>query len=400
MLDNDKIRLAHYETKQSFEQDSDVRDTDVALIDETNEVITHGKSYKRYEWNTIGVPSIKPEKAQCCDVVLVNKTTLKKVITRDIDNIAENFPPENWEPIGVVVIPGEHGVLKDGTGTKNQCGVMSLVPMSCETPEIGATSEIGICWGYGSLDIIDKSDELGRYDSITNGLLNYNKRAYDTSASNKSTQLSSDNNVSAYIPMQGSIGGKPSWGSYASSAGYVPSPYANDDLKSGDYNSFYGTTEFDTASGFNALADFRGIVNTKIITDLATAEDWRNLESITNSKEEGYYPAACCCARFKTIGTKAFKDYEIEELKNGTGFWYLPACGESGYILPRIFDINDTISKLKSTYGVGVKLGGDGKYWTSSEHSSLSGLYMSTSTGYISQQSKGNKNFVRAFMRL
>lgn len=57
-------------------------------------------------------------------------------------------------------------MLKDGNGTVNQCGVMSIVPMNYNTPEKGGTSEQNIYWGYNSLDISGKSDGLGRYDSI------------------------------------------------------------------------------------------------------------------------------------------------------------------------------------------------------------------------------------------
>lgn len=93
-------------------------------------------------------------------------------------------------------------------------------------------------------------------------------------------------------------------------------------MKSGGYNEAYGTTEFDTEEpNLNALADFKGIINTKIITNLATGQsDWKTSDAIINSGETGYYPAACCCARFKTTGTKAFVDCTNEELREGTGF--------------------------------------------------------------------------------
>ena len=89
---------------------------------------------------------------------------------------------------------------------------------------------------------------------------------------------------------------------------------------------------------------------------MATAENWKTLSSLTNSYDSGYYPAACCCARYHTRGTKAFKDCTDSELKAGTGFWYMPSVGEFGYILPRLYDINDTINKLNAAYGIGVKL--------------------------------------------
>lgn len=342
--------------------------------------------------------SISPQEALACDVVLVNKNTLKKVIVREID--AEKYPPSDYEPIGIVVIPGSHGVLKDGTGTINHCGIISLVPMSYNTPEVGAISETGMCWGGYNSDITGKSDGLGRYDSITNGLIDYQKVACDTSGTNTSTRLS-NGSYDGYLPRQGSTGGKPTWNSSTSSYGYIPSPYNGSDLMSGGYNESYGTTKFDIGgTNQNALADFKGIQNTKIITDLATSEDWKTLSSITNNSGSGYYPVACCCARFHTTGTKVFKDCSNEELRKGIGFWYLPACGELGYIIPRLYDINDTISKLKTAYGVGVQLNASNYYWSSSEYSTNYARNMGTTSGIMSFYNKSSDLYVRAFCQL
>lgn len=82
-------------------------------------------------------------------------------------------------------------MLKDGSGTKNQCGVMSIVPMNYSTPEIGGTNEQGMYWGGYNTDITGKSDGLGRYDSITDGLLNYQNVAAGNYGSNNATELSS-----------------------------------------------------------------------------------------------------------------------------------------------------------------------------------------------------------------
>lgn len=274
---------------------------------------------------------------------------------------------------------------------------MSIVPMNYSTPEKGGTSEQGIYWGGYGTDISSKSDGLGRTDSVSDGLTNYQKVACDTtSGTNKTTGLSSS--YYAYIPRQGSKGAKPT---FYSSSPWAASPYMGDDLMSGGYNEYYGTTEFDTGGvNQNALADFKGIVNTKIITDLATGENWKTLDSLSNSYSSGYYPAACCCARYKIAGTKAFIDCSNEELKNGTGFWYLPACGELGYIIPRLFDINDTISKLNTAYGVGVQLSTSGYFWSSSEYSDNSARYVYTNNGSVDRLNKLYDRRVRAFLRL
>ena len=339
--------------------------------------------------------SILVEDTLACDVVFYNPDIDELVIRRE-----ENTWQPNETPVGIVVIPASHGVLKDGTGTVNQCGVISLKEMTYTNPQNGSASNSYIYWGGYGNDISGKSDGLGRYDSVSNGLLNYNKVACDTSGSNKSTKLS--NNDYAYMARQTSSGGTPSWYSSASSYGYVPTPYIGSDLKSGGYNTDYGTTNYDNGTNYNCLADFKGIVNTKIITDLATAEDWKNVTTLTESYSTGYYPAACACARYKTTGTKSFAECTTEELKNGTGFWYLPSIGELGYILPRLYDINATINSLRSSYGnsVGVSLSTGYCYWSSSEYRSGSTRYVYTDDGGVYYDGKDNGYYVRAFLQL
>lgn len=328
---------------------------------------------------------IEIEDTEACDVVFA-KSDGSLVIRRE-----ESTWKDNEVPIGIVVIPASHGVLKDGTGTVNQCGVMSLVSMSYVNPTEGAPSEIAMYWGYSQLNISNRADELDRYDSVSNGLLDSNKSACDTSGSNKSTKLYNG----AYLPRQKAVNTIPMWDSKASTyKAYVPSPYANTNLKSGAYNSFYGTTEFDTTSDFNVLADFKGIVNTKIIIDLSGS----NINNSYNTS--GVYPAAQTCASYRPFGTKAFKDCEIEELKKGTNFWYLPAAGELGYIIPRLYDINNVLSKLKNTYGGSVPLSTSNSYWSSSESSQTGSCYINTASGYIGSSSKTSPFVVRAFMCL
>lgn len=232
-----------------------------------------------------------------------------------------SFPSSNWEPIGIVVIPGEHGVLKDGTGTKNQCGVMSIVPMNCNTPQTGGSSEQDISWGVSN---------------TTPGLKTYNEVVV-TSNKNSNIATGLSGSYEAYIPRQDSVGGTPK----RDRSPYAPSPYIGSDYKSGEYNESYGTTKFDTSSDFNALADFDGSGNTQILIQQRGTKDYSSWKPTYNKESD--YPAASCCDMFSTIGTKQ-------------GNWYLPAMGELGYIPPRLYDINDTISKLNSAYGVGVQL--------------------------------------------
>ena len=326
-------------------------------------------------------------------VVLAKKSDSSLIIVDGNSWSSSAYPSSAYTPVGIVVIPGEHGVLKSGDGKTNQCGVMSIVPMSYSSPETGATSETSMYWGYNSLDISSKSDSLGRYDSISYGLRNYNNViTTSNNTSNTGTALSSS--TYAHIPRQAAENGTPT----RSSSPYAPSPYAGSDYKSGAYNTSYGTTSYDSGSNYNALADFGGIVNTKIITDLSTS--WKT-GSISNSyNTSGVYPAAQTCARYHTTGTKAFKDCTTDELKNGTGFWYLPAAGELGYIVPRLYDINATITKLNGAYGVGVLLGTNNLYWSSSEYSDNGAYGVYTGSGGVNYGYKYNSRYVRAFLRL
>lgn len=340
--------------------------------------------------------------AETLDVVFANKNTDELKIARNGNWDLNKYPKETWEPIGVVVIPGEHEVLKDGTGEQNQCGVMSLVTMNYSTPESGGKYNQGIYWGGYGIDISGKSDGLSRYDSVTNGLTNYNKVNYVGSNGNVNAEIQGTRDYRAYLPSDAfSIVKNPyddkTWYRYNDSDHYyAPSPYNND----GSFNPIYNQT-ISPASEYNSLSDFKGIANTKIITDLATSQsDWRTASTITHNSGSGYYPAACCCARFKTVGTKAFVDCSIEELRNGTGFWYLPAMGELGYVMVRKKAINDTISKIKAAYGIGTTIDSNSYYWSSSEVSNYYLCRMNMDEGDAGIYAKDSFFHSRAFMRL
>lgn len=84
----------------------------------------------------------------------------------------------------------------------------------------------------------------------------------------------------------------------------------------------------------NCLSDFNGKQNTLNMCLKATSQqDWKT-SVILNSFEKGYYPAACSCWRYHTVGTDQ-------------GEWYLPAAGEMGYLQVNIKKIWDTIKKLR-----------------------------------------------------
>ena len=269
-------------------------------------------------------------------------------------------------PIGIVVVPGSH----DRYGIGQGCAIMSLKSMSYSDPDNGATSETKMYWGGYGTDI--------------SGLTNYN-HVITTSSNTTNTESGGLSNAdNAYLPRQGSVDGTPT----RSNSPYAPSPYVGSDYKSGGSNALYSTTASDSGSDRNVLADFGGIANTATITSLS--ESWKT-GSISNSYDTaGVYPAAQTCARYNTVGTKS-------------GEWYLPAAGELGYIVPRLYDINATISALNTKYGsrVGVQLYTDNRYyWSSSEYSERYAYVVGTTYGYVYRSSKAIECYVRAFRRI
>ena len=147
---------------------------------------------------------------------------------------------------------------------------------------------------------------------------------------------------------------------------------------------YYQTTS--PSSTNNCLADFDGVGNTEKIIAQRGDKDYSSWIPAFNSETD--YPAASCCDMFHTEGTSQ-------------GDWYLPACGELGYIMPSFNKINDAIGKMRTAYGssVGIELGTDYGFWSSTEYSSYSARYVDTDDGYVYGDDKGYDSYVRAFLR-
>ena len=309
------------------------------------------------------------------DIVLYDKNAAKLIIVKNAYFSGEKYPSEGYTPVGVVVVPASHNVYGDGS-----CGVMSLVNMNCDTPDTGSTATDSIHWGYKNLDIdtlpnLDKAPYVGMCDAPgdeTSTVVGENSTVCIPSDQFESRNNPCPHDLNAYYRNNSSS-------SYA-----APSPY----LTNGSRNpAYYQTTA--PSSTENCLADFNGKQNTQILCDLATAQaDWKTAATITNSHEEGYYPAACCCWRFHTEGTQQ-------------GDWYLPACGELGYVVARFKTINDTISLLRNAYGssVGSSVGSN-YYWSSSEYNSYLARYVYFLDGSVLYDNKYGYNYCRSFCRL
>lgn len=299
------------------------------------------------------------------DTVLYDKQADKLIIVPTTDDIGTKYPSDNYEPIGVVVIPASHNVY--GTG---ECGVMSLKEMNYNSPDSGSTSYQDMQWGGYGDDISLPNLNQVPTGNTSNGIpTGQDTNAYLSSDKFSGTQCAHD--TDAYYDYD--------------SSSYIPSPYLTD----GSRNPGYYQTSSPSSSN-NALADFDGIGNSQVLQDLATSQsDWKTASSITNNSGSGYYPAACCCWRYHTEGTSQ-------------GDWYLPACGELGYIMSSFNKINDAIDKICTAYGssVGVELSTGSFYWSSTEYSSGYARSIGTSSGNVCDFNKGSIYNIRAFLRV
>ena len=329
-------------------------------------------SVKLGRWNIISNTPVEPvlpgqktfAESTAADYVLYDKVNDEKICVEYGTDLS-NYSSEQYTPIGVVVVPGTHDVYGDGS-----CGVMSLKEINYNSPDSGSTFYQYIYWGgYGddtSLPNLDQVSIGNTSNSIPTG---QNSDAYLPSDKFSGIQCAHDTDVSYY----------------STSSTPIPSPYLTDGSRNPGY---YQTSS--PSSSRNASADFDGIGNSQVLWDLATSQsDWKTASSITNTSGSGYYPAACCCWRYHTEGTKQ-------------GDWYLPACGELGYIMPPFNKINDAIAKMRTAYdsSVGVELHTDHRYWSSTEYSSGHARYVYASNGHVRYDIKRTSNYVRAFLRV
>lgn len=305
--------------------------------------------------------SISPADSVAGDYCFYDKVADKVVIVDQTKWSADKYPSDKYTPIGVVVVPGTHNVYGDGS-----CGVMSLKEMNYSTPDTGSTSYQYMCWGVYGTDI----STLRNLDQVPTG--------------NQANGLPTGESGYAYLPSDNFSGTRCAHDTdvYYNSSPYIPSPYLTDGSRNPGY---YQTTS--PSSSNNALADFDGRGNTnKIITQRGN-KDYSSWKPTYNTQAD--YPAASCCDMFYTEGTQQ-------------GDWYLPACGELGYIMPNLKKINEAITKMRNACGssVGVTLSTDTDYWSSSEYRSGIARYVSTGNGYVYRGSKHNDRYVRAWLRV
>lgn len=136
----------------------------------------------------------------------------------------------------------------------------------------------------------------------------------------------------------------------------IPSPYLTVDGKNEPNPAYY-----QEISGYNnALSDFSGLQNTQTLVGLGTD-----------------YTAANACWNYKDSANSGVQ-------------WYLPACGELGYIMPRFNEIQNGLTKLNA-----VQLGSSYNYWSSSERFSNDANYVRTDHGGVNNSTKSTNLYVR-----
>ena len=302
----------------------------------------------------------------------------------------------DYEPIGIVVIPASCSniLYTEGDVRRGKNIIMSLTPMNYTTPDTGGSTNQNMHWGCYETDT-----------SLTNFTI---VNCY----TDKDAQSDISTTSYAYLPSDDSSFTKNSSKVYPSlhyytSNNYIPSPFK---LVSGELipNEEYYTTKYSTV---NALSDFAGPSNTKVLIDLATAQsDWTTINTaIKDLYLQNYYPAACCCARFGAPdnssapkGTSSFLKHSTDnadyDYSNGvTGVWYMPACGELGFIVPHRSRNDKTISNVKTLYNLTkVAVLGSGYFWSSSEYSGANARSVNTGNGIVGY-CKLTNCYVRAF---
>ena len=214
--------------------------------------------------------------------------------------------------------------------------------MNYESPETGSLTAQGVCWGNSGTDLNTISNIQITYNGGSNNGY-FNVDYYDSSSqSNKIPSMFDENN---------------------------------------EWNTLLG------AANQYAVTDIQGREKTDLILASATSQStWMTDTSITNESGAGYAPAACCCARYHTLGTQP-------------GDWYLGASGEMCMIIVQKTAINTKLAQIAAVYSTdSISSLASSTYWSSSQYNSGSTYYFDANFGYIGNFSKYNNYRVVAML--
>lgn len=316
---------------------------------------------------------VSASKSSACDVCLYDKTNDTLVIVKYDDFSVVSYPSSNYSPVGVVVVPGTHDVY--GTG---ECGVMSLRSMSCDYPDDGEDTNNKMYWGQPSSSSLTSHP----YNYVYGYMSTDNTYRVENVYKNIDVYLPSDCFTSLQNPNdKDTYWFNPGWSHYIGFSPYTENDGRNSDYYRNDYE--YGKC---------CLSDFNGKQNTEDFAGGMTSY-WDNGGKIINQASYFYRPAFYVCLRYHTDGTKK-KD------------WYLPACGEVGYLIPKLNRIQRSITMLKDAYGIGVELEitDSSGLWTSTEYdvnyTPKFARLISLKDGMVTAGKKDFNRNVRAFLRV
>ena len=279
------------------------------------------------------------------------------------------FLSHKYTPIGVVVIPASH--MYDG-----RARMMATRWMSCDDPENGSLTASKMVWGtttdltgltnFTQVPVIARydDDDQGGVTALTDPQAIYTANTYAFLPSNNPSWTGETNpedpgtrwrSSGTYLKQNES--GETVVNAYNF---YAPSPYAVD----GTPNPLYRATAYSGGSLNNALSYFDGRHQTDVILAERGAKDYDSWKPTNNVPED--FPAASCCDMYHTVGTSQ-------------GDWYLPSQAEMGYIVARLNDINNAMTKVN---GMQALL----SYWawSSSESNSSTARCVSFDRGDVS----------------
>ena len=134
----------------------------------------------------------------------------------------------------------------------------------------------------------------------------------------------------------------------------------------------------DNIQSENAFNDIDGKNKTiKILNTAISQSTWKTDTTIINESGAGYAPAACCCARYHTIGTN------VDD-------WYLGAGGEMKQILVLYNNINTKLSQINAVYSTDcISSLVNSYHWSSTEYSANGVWCMDSGNNKIINNNKG-----------
>ena len=256
-------------------------------------------------------------------IVLWDSDRETKLVVDDYNT--SNYPTSRYTPIGVVVIPSSH--MDDG-----RARMMSLRWMSCDDPENGSITYKTMVWGIETnISGLTKLTEVPIIESATNQII---------SGVNNIGYLSSD-----YSGFSNTYNPQDSGTDWYNPKYLIASPYAAD----GTPNPLYRATSYSGGSINNALSYFDGRHQSDVILVARGTKDYGSWKPTYNTPVD--FPAVSVCDMYHTVGTSQ-------------GDWCLPSCAELGYIVARLNDINNAMTKVN-----GMQALPSYSAWSSSEYS-------------------------------